>query len=48
LADPSNERDGFWKIKYSEFKHKWWDTLTTDDKIWSTGWFLWVDLNSRR
>ena len=48
LADPSNERDGFWKIKYSEFKHKWWDTLTTDDKIWSTGWFMWINLNSKR
>jgi hypothetical protein len=48
LVDPSTCRDGFWKINYSKFKHKWWDGLTTDNKIWSTGWFLWCDINSKR
>lgn len=48
LVDPSRERDGIWKINYSEFKYKWYDTLTLDHKIWTTGWMLWADLNTKR
>ena len=48
LVDPSNERDGFWKIKYSEFKNKWFDTITLDNKLWIGGWMLWVDPISKR
>ncbi len=48
LIDPSVERSGIWDIKYSEFKHKWYDTLTLDNKIWTTGWMLWINLNSKR
>ena len=48
LADPSNERCGLWEVKYSEFRHLWFDTLTLDNKIWSTGWMLWVDPKSKR
>jgi hypothetical protein len=48
LLDPSGERSGFWDIKYSDFEHKWWDSLVIDNKIWSTGWMLWVDFKSKR
>jgi ABC-type bacteriocin/lantibiotic exporter with double-glycine peptidase domain len=48
LVDPSRGRSGIWDIKYSEFRHKWYDTLTLDNKIWTTGWMLWVDPKSIR
>jgi len=48
MVDSSNQRNGIWKIPYKEFKYKWYDTLTLDNKIWSTGFLLWVDVNSKR
>jgi ABC-type bacteriocin/lantibiotic exporter with double-glycine peptidase domain len=48
LVDSSTERNGILEIKYSDFKSRWYDTLTLDNKIWTTGWMLWVDLKSKR
>jgi hypothetical protein len=48
LVDPSGERGAFWKISYKEFKNKWFDTLTLDNRLWLSGWMMWVDLNTKR
>ena len=48
MVDPSRERSGIWEISYSDFKPRWYDTLTLDNKLWSSGWLCWVDLNTKR
>ena len=47
LVDPTNERDGIWTIKASEFNKRWYDTLDVHDRTWVEGWMLWVDPKSK-
>jgi hypothetical protein len=48
LVDPSESREGIWKIPYKKFKDNWYDTINIDNTIKDIGWFMWIDLESKR
>jgi len=47
LIDPSLERDGIWAVPTKIFKHAWFDTIETQNKLYVEGWILWIDPNTK-
>ena len=47
LVDSSRERDGIWEVPTKIFKHAWFDTIETQNKLYVEGWILWINTESR-
>ena len=48
MIDSSRERDWEWVMSTKELKEVWFDTLTTDDKLYHSGFMLWIDPASKK